>query len=302
MTMQPRHSDGKFGEKTGAAPEIVVTSGPSDKVMEDAAYSIIYGSKLPEGYRIVATEEYSGDEHDTSRTVVLEDEDSGRFYRYGFRYNYAMSDVELVDYLKVEEVFPRSVPSVEYFPEPLETQEEVAASPFGSSIADGDDVRQNIHDILDDGELWNTGVGDVPLFQPDIAADRIVHYIEERDSVESRSSFPPGALESVTVSETDSGREVVAAARVDMDRLFVSGTDAAFSAPSKSNSDFVAVNEFLAHEYGVHEVREVYDSSQDVVWSGSSLAENRDRILSFDRDRLDGNLDSKFAAWLKGRR
>lgn len=104
---------------------------PSDATLEGIAEAIMgQSSRVPDGYKVINSEEYMGDEHDSHRSVVIEDVATGRYYNFRFRYNYRMSDIEvanwqlaednqtIIDDMPVVEVFPKKVIKVEYSTSP----------------------------------------------------------------------------------------------------------------------------------------------------------------------------------------
>jgi hypothetical protein len=80
----------------------------------DVASGVTY-QELPEGYFIKLTEEVTSDEHEIVRAIVIEDVESGKFYRTLFRFNYYSQYGEPIGGVSdLQEVFPREVMTVVY--------------------------------------------------------------------------------------------------------------------------------------------------------------------------------------------
>ncbi len=104
---------------------------PKEAVLEDVA-EVIMGLRglLPNGYQLVNSEELFGDEHSSSRSAVIKDISTNRFYKFKFTYDYASgipilasdwrmnANNDFVEGKAAIEVFPNTITSVEYKPKP----------------------------------------------------------------------------------------------------------------------------------------------------------------------------------------
>ena len=87
-----------------------------DKTLERIMDTITLGTPKPHNITVCSVDEWSIDEHDSSRTVVVRLDESGKFIQFSFRFNFYMRDSEVIDYMGIKEVFavPEFVTKVNY--------------------------------------------------------------------------------------------------------------------------------------------------------------------------------------------
>jgi hypothetical protein len=89
----------------------------TEAALEAVAWSQITGAAVPWGFKIIQNEQINSDEHDAWYRVTFSDPagSPGRFWRFAYRHNFAMTYIKVTGDLV--EVWPHPVAGVEYKPE-----------------------------------------------------------------------------------------------------------------------------------------------------------------------------------------